>query len=143
MKLLEDVNKVLSRGSSTKPAVGMGFAGGSAGGSKSQDRGRFGQAVCFKCGATGHISRRCCINPQNISKDDKENAAAALEKYNESPARKAWLEEKKKEGEKRTNFGAISCFKAQGVLTEDKFPVVRIVLENFKCCCGVRETSGE
>ena len=38
MKLLEDVNKVLSRGSSTKPAVGMGFAGGSAGGSKSQNR---------------------------------------------------------------------------------------------------------
>jgi hypothetical protein len=89
MKLLEDVNKVLSRGSSTKPAVGMGFAGGSAGGSKSQDQGRFGQAVCFSCGTTGHILRRCRINPQSISKEDREKAAAAREKYNESSTRKA------------------------------------------------------
>ena len=70
MKRLEEVNKVLARGSSAKPAVCVGFAGGSASGSKSQDRGRFGQAVCFKCGASGHISRRCRTNPQNVSKKD-------------------------------------------------------------------------
>ena len=34
MILLEEVSKVFSIGSSTKPAVGMGFAGGSAGRSK-------------------------------------------------------------------------------------------------------------
>jgi hypothetical protein len=71
MKLLEDVTKALSRGSSTRPVVGMGFSGGSTGGSKSQERGRFGQAICFSCGATGHISSRCRVNPKDISKEIK------------------------------------------------------------------------
>ena len=59
-----------------------------------------------------------------------------MEKYNESPARNAWLEEKKKEEskkeEKRTNFGAISGFTVQGVLEEDEYPEVWIVVEEEK-----------
>ena len=72
---------------------------------------------------------RCRANPKEISQEGKE-------KYKASPARKAWLEERKQEGkdrEKRTNFGAISGFTAQGVLSEDEYPVFRIVVEEDRC----------
>jgi len=112
---LEAGVKVLSCGSPIKQAVGMGFAGGS----KGNGRGRIKHAICFKCGGEGHISRHCKTKPKNVSTDDKEKAAVALAKYNEAPARKAWLEEKKEE--KRTSLGAFPSFTAQGVLEEEEY----------------------
>ena len=46
------------------------------------------------------ISRRCRVNLRDISKEDKEKATAAKEKYNASPARKTWLEENKERGKR-------------------------------------------
>lgn len=71
MTRLEEGVKMLNKGSQVKPAVGR-VAGNSAGGSKSQERGRIRQAVCFKCGGDGHISLQCRTKPQNVSKEDIE-----------------------------------------------------------------------